>query len=392
MRILNFLLFFAVVSCGVKQTRYAINSGDYNEAIQIATNNLRNNKDKKGKQEYIYMLEEAFEKAKERDLGEISFLNKSNSPRDFERLYNLYVALDQRQQDIRPLLPLNLLKENRNAKFKFEDYSDKLIKSRADFVSYLYENSAALLLTNDKMSYRRAYEDLTYLRRLNPDYKNTNELIEKAFAKGADFVKIETRNNTGMMIPMKLQSDLLSFSTQGIDEKWVVYHSVKQQGVKYDYGIFIDFLQINISPDLLREKETTVEKEIIEKRKKRDRRGQVINDSLGNPIMEEVTKKIFAKVLETTQTKSVEIGAKIEYVNLNSNQLLQSFPLQSQFVFQNIFAQFSGDINALEKDYRSLLNNRAMPFPSNEQMVYDTGEDLKAKVKSIITINRIVRQ
>ena len=392
MRILTFLLFFAVVSCGVKQTRYAINSGDYNEAIQIATNNLRNNKDKKGKQEYIYMLEEAFEKAKERDLGEISFLNKSNSPRDFERLYNLYVALDQRQQDIRPLLPLNLLKENRNAKFKFEDYSDKLIKSRADFVSYLYENSAALLLTNDKMSYRRAYEDLTYLRRLNPDYKNTNELIEKAFAKGADFVKIETRNNTGMVIPMKLQSDLLSFSTQGIDEKWVVYHSVKQQGVKYDYGIFIDFLQINISPDLLREKETTVEKEIIEKRKKLNRRGQVINDSLGNPIMEEVTKKIFAKVLETTQTKSVEIGAKIEYVNLNSNQLLQSFPLQSQFVFQNIFAQFSGDINALEKDYRSLLNNRAMPFPSNEQMVYDTGEDLKAKVKSIITTNRIVRQ
>lgn len=392
MRILTFLLFFAVVSCGVKQTRYAINSGDYNEAIQIATNNLRNNKDKKGKQEYIYMLEEAFEKAKERDLGEISFLNKSNSPRDFERLYNLYVALDQRQQDIRPLLPLNLLKENRNAKFKFEDYSDKLIKSRADFVNHLYDNSAALLLTNDKMSYRRAYEDLTYLRRLNPDYKNTNELIEKAFAKGADFVKIETRNNTGMVIPMKLQSDLLSFSTQGIDEKWVVYHSVKQQGVKYDYGIFIDFLQINISPDLLREKETTVEKEIIEKRKKRDRRGQVINDSLGNPIMEEVTKKIFAKVLETTQTKSVEIGAKIEYVNLNSNQLLQSFPLQSQFVFQNIFAQFSGDINALEKDYRSLLNNRAMPFPSNEQMVYDTGEDLKAKVKSIITTNRIVRQ
>lgn len=392
MKILTFLCLFLVLSCGVKQTRYAINSGDYNEAIQIATNNLRNNKDKKGKQEYIYMLEEAFEKAKERDLEEISFLTKSNTPRNFEKLYNLYVALDQRQQEIRPLLPLHLLKENRNAKFKFEDYSDKLIKSRADFVNYLYENSAALLLTNDKLSYRRAYEDLSYLRRLNPDYKNTNQLIEQAFAKGADFVKIETRNNTGMVIPMRLQNDLLNFSTQGIDEKWVVYHSVKQQGVKYDYGIFIDFRQINISPDLLREKETTVEKEIIEKRKKLDRRGQVIKDSLGNIVMEEVVKKISAKLLETTQSKTVEITAKIEYINLNSSQLLQSFPLQSQFVFENIFAKFNGDINAIEKDYQQLLKNRPMPFPSNEQMIYDTGEDLKAKVKAIITTNRIIRQ
>ena len=186
---------------------------------------------------------------------------------------------------------------------------------------------------------------------------------------------------------MKLQSDLLNFSTQGIDQKWVVYHSVKQQGVNYDYGIFIDFRQINISPDLLREKETTVEKEIIEKRKKRDRRGQVINDSLGNPVMEEVIRKISAKLLETTQSKSVEISAKIEYINLNNSQLLQSFPLQSQFVFQNISAKYNGDINAIEKDYQQLLNNRPMPFPSNEQMVYDTGEDLKAKIKNVISQN-----
>ena len=392
MRIFTFFLFFVVISCGVKQTRYAINSGDYDEAIQIATSNLRNNKDKKGKQEYIYMLEEAFEKAKERDLNEINFLTKSDSPRTFERIYRLYVALDQRQQDIRPLLPLKIIEQNRVAKFKFDDYSDKLIKSRADLVRHLYDNSNALLLTSDKMSHRRAYEDLTYLKRLNPDYKNTNQLIEQAFHKGADYVKIETRNNTGMLIPIKLQSDLLNFSTQGIDEKWVVYHSVKQQGIHYDYGVFIDFRKINMSPDLLRESEFVVEKEIIEKRKKRDRRGQVINDSLGNPVMEEVKKLLTAKVFETTQSKSVEITAIIEYVNLNSNQILQSFPLQSQFAFQNIFARYNGDINAIDKDYQRMLNNKPMPFPPNEQMVYDTGEDLKAKVKAILTTNKIVRQ
>ena len=391
MRIITFLLFFTILSCGVKQTRYAINSGDYDEAIQIATNNLRNNKDKKGKQEYVYMLEEAFEKAKDRDLSQIAFFEKADSPRNLENIYNLYVALDQRQRDIKPLLPLRLEALNRNAKFKFDDYSEKLISSRAKFVSYLYDNSTALLLTADKVNHRRAYEDLTYLRRLNPDYKNANSLIEQAFTKGADYISIETLNNTGLAIPLKLQSDLLNFSTQGLDEKWTVYHSIKQKNTSYDYAVIIDFRQINFSPDLVREREFTVEKEIIEKRKKRDRRGQIVNDSLGNPVMEDVVKILSANILETTQSKSVEVAAKIDYINLKNNQLLQSFPLQSQFLFQNVFARYNGDINAVENDYKKLFNNRPLPFPSNEQMVYDTGEDLKAKIREILTSNRVIR-
>lgn len=391
MRIITFLLFFTILSCGVKQTRYAINSGDYDEAIQIATNNLRNNKDKKGKQEYVYMLEEAFEKAKDRDLSQIAFFEKADSPRNLENIYNLYVALDQRQRDIKPLLPLRLEALNRNAKFKFDDYSEKLISSRAKFVSYLYDNSTALLLTADKVNHRRAYEDLTYLRRLNPDYKNANSLIEQAFTKGADYISIETLNNTGLAIPLKLQSDLLNFSTQGLDEKWTVYHSIKQKNTSYDYAVIIDFRQINFSPDLVREREFTVEKEIIEKRKKRDRRGQIVNDSLGNPVMEDVVKILSANILETTQSKSVEVAANIDYINLKNNQLLQSFPLQSQFLFQNVFARYNGDINAVENDYKKLFNNRPLPFPSNEQMVYDTGEDLKAKIREILTSNRVIR-
>lgn len=37
------------------------------------------------------------------------------------------------------------------------------------------------------------------------------------------------------------------------------------------------------------------------------------------------------------------------------------------------------------------FDRRAVPFPTNEQMVYDSGEDLKAKLKSIISGNRFRR-
>lgn len=64
------ILFFAF-SCGVKQTRNLLTSGNYDVAINNAINNLRTNKDKKGNQDYVYLLEEAFAKAKERDLNSL---------------------------------------------------------------------------------------------------------------------------------------------------------------------------------------------------------------------------------------------------------------------------------------------------------------------------------
>jgi len=35
-----------------------------------------------------------------------------------------------------------------------------------------------------------------------------------------------------------------------------------------------------------------------------------------------------------------------------------------------------------------LLKYKHVPFPSNEQMIYDSGEDLKQKIKYIITNNQ----
>ena len=46
-----FGLFFIVLACGVQQTREALTSGNYDNAIQIALENLRNRKEAKGKQD-----------------------------------------------------------------------------------------------------------------------------------------------------------------------------------------------------------------------------------------------------------------------------------------------------------------------------------------------------
>ena len=95
-KITFFFLSLFIVSCGVKQTQSKLSNGDYDGAINNAVDALRTNKNAKGKQDYVYLLEEAFAKAKQRDLESLNLLIKENNPSNYERIFNLYTQLHNR--------------------------------------------------------------------------------------------------------------------------------------------------------------------------------------------------------------------------------------------------------------------------------------------------------
>lgn len=388
------LLFFAVLlaSCGVKQTQSMLSSGDYDGAINSAIDALRSNKNAKGKQDYIYLLEEAFAKAKQRDLETLNLLAKEKNPANYEKIYNLYSQLKKRQERIKPLLPLQLLKEGRNAIFPMDDYSDDLVNSKTNLSGFLYTNAKKLMTSKNKLDFRQAFDDLTYLEKLNPNYKDVRALMDDAQYKGTDFVHVYTKNETKMVIPVLLQDDLLDFSTYGINDKWTVYHNNKQKNVTYDFGMIVNFRQINISPEQVKEKQFVKEKQIKDGVKNLlDAKGNTVKDSLGKPIKVDNMKTVKVSIYEFTQFKSCQVTAKVDYINLKTNQLLDAFPVTSEYVFSYIYANYNGDKRAVEDTYYQYFDRRAVPFPSNEQMVYDTGEDLKLKLKNIITNNKFRR-
>lgn len=388
------LLFLSllIVSCGVKQTQSMLSNGDYDGAINRALEGLRTNKNSKGNQDYVYLLEEAFAKAKQRDLESLNLLIKENNPSNYERIFNLYSQLNNRQERIKPLLPLQLIKEGRNAIFPMDDYSDEIIRSKNNLSGFLYVNAKKLLDSKNKMDYRQAYDDLAYLEKLNPNYSDVRALMDEAQFKGTDFVHVYTKNETNMVIPARLQDDLLNFSTYGINDKWTVYHNNKQKGINYDFGMIVNFRQINISPEQVKEKQFVKEKQIKDGVKTLlDANGNVVKDSLGNPIKVDNMKTITVSIYEFTQFKSCQVTAKVDYIDFKSNQLINAFPVTSEFIFDYIYANYNGDKRACEENYYKFFDRRAVPFPSNEQMVYDTGEDLKAKLKGIITNNKFRR-
>lgn len=388
------LLFFAVLlaSCGVKQTQSMLSSGDYDGAINSAIDALRSNKNAKGKQDYIYLLEEAFAKAKQRDLETLNLLAKEKNPANYEKIYNLYSQLKKRQERIKPLLPMQLLKEGRNAIFPMDDYSDDLVNSKTNLSGFLYTNAKKLMTSKNKLDFRQAFDDLTYLEKLNPNYKDVRALMDDAQYKGTDFVHVYTKNETKMVIPVLLQDDLLDFSTYGINDKWTVYHNNKQKNITYDFGMIVNFRQINISPEQVKEKQFVKEKQIKDGVKNLlDAKGNTVKDSLGKPIKVDNMKTVKVSIYEFTQFKSCQVTAKVDYINLKTNQLLDAFPVTSEYVFSYIYANYNGDKRAVEDTYYQYFDRRAVPFPSNEQMVYDTGEDLKLKLKNIITNNKFRR-
>ncbi len=385
-------LFLIVTSCGVKQTRALLTSGDYDAAIRNAVDGLRGNKNAKGKQDYVYILEEAFAKVKERDLRDINSWFKDTNPQNLEKIYNTYVQLNYRQEQIRPLLPLKLLQERRDAQFPFDDYTDQIVSSKNALSKYLYDNSKALLLTKDKMTIRRAYDDLVYLESINPGFKDVAKLTDEAKFKGTDFVNVYFKNETNMVIPVRLENDLLDFSTYGLNDKWTDYHSNRQKGIDYDYGLIVNFRQINISPEQVKEKQFDKEKLIKDGVKNLlDTNGNIVKDSLGHPVKVDNMRTVRISIYEFSQIKSCQVTAKVDYINFKTNQLIETFPLASEFVFSNIYSNYKGDKRACEDTYYSNFDRRVVPFPSNEQMVFDTGNDLKAKLKDIISRNKFRR-
>lgn len=195
-----------------------------------------------------------------------------------------------------------------------------------------------------------------------------------------------------MIIPTRLQADLLDFSTYGLDDKWTVYHSKKQKEIKYDFGMIVNFRQINISPEQVSEKQFTKERQVKDGEKPLlDAKGNQVKNDKGNVIMVDNLRTIAASVYEFKQVKSCQVTAKVDYVDNNTNQLIETFPINSVFVFENIYANYNGDKDALEPNYLRYFTQRAIPFPTNEQMVYDCGEDLKAKLKNVIVRNKFRR-
>ncbi|WP_340154982.1 hypothetical protein [uncultured Winogradskyella sp.] len=378
------VLVSVLISCSAKkQIETAISHGNYDEAISEALRKLENNKDKNRKQDYIVMLEDAYYKVLEEDLNDLEHLKKDGNPEQFKTIYNIYLDLEARQNAIKRVMPLKI--NGKTLNLDFNDYSSEIVDYRYKTSEYLIGQGITLLDSGDKFNARKAHGIFSYIEQINPNFEENRSLMAEAHETGMDYVHVSIQNQTHQIIPQQLEAELVDFNTYGLNEFWTTYHANANNTLDYDFAMQLQLKQINVSPERINETQVLRQKQIVDGWEYLlDRNGNVKKDSLGNDIKIDKIITVKARFTEVLQTKSAQVIADVVYTDLKQNQIIDTFSIDSGFVFENVFGIYRGDKRALVRNDIDLLNQREVRFPSDEQMVFDSGEDLKLKLKDII--------
>ena len=372
------LVLFTLTACGPgKKIKERIGKGQYDEAIDLAVRKLQKHRNQKSADEYVLLLEEAFSKAQQRDLEQIERWKKDNRPDKWEKIYDLYVKINLRQEKIRPLLPLRVIRQNREARFDLRDFTDATIDARQHYVAYLYDEALKKMAQNNRTAYREAYNMLEKVNFLQPGYRDTERLMQTALERGTVVVGISIENKTDKVLPRKLMDELLRFDNFASDNFWTRYVSLQGDPKQYDYTGKLIFTDIQVSPEREREKEIIQEKEVVDGYR-------TVTDTSGRQTKVPVYRKVQARVHLYQQLKEALAKARVEFYDPRTGQLLFNKPLEAHYVFDHRFASYTGDKRALDKEVLEYTQNKRIPFPSNEQMIYDAGMDIKAKFNDIL--------
>jgi len=190
------------------------------------------------------------------------------------------------------------------------------------------------------------------------------------------------------MLPENLYKDLTYFDAQNHQFFWQKFHTTPIHAESY-YTLELNFRDIAVSPELVDKRQREYQKEWIDSSELvKNNKGEILRDSTGRLIKNYVRKTSKCKVIEIIQSKNAAIQSEFVVMDGNRQVVSRIAPVESNFQFSNISYKIFGDESVLEHDYlRKIKCNSFKPFPSNEQMVYDCGQDLKNKFSQFIASN-----
>jgi len=377
---LIFLLVGGVTAC--TSTQKLINSGHYDDAINRSVKKLRKNKNK---EKQILFLKEAYEKALQRDMDRISFLKKEGNPDNSLEIYNLYASIKERQEMIRPLLPLYAGDEEIH--FEFVNVDNEIIAWKKEAAGYLYSHAMQLLDKNDKYSARQAYDELMEAKNIFPNYRDIDQQLDRAFNMGVNWVKLTVKNSSPNLIPKEFAEEIYKTNLAGIEGKWFRFANFPELD-DYDYVVRINLNFVDVGPEQVREKEYDQSKEIIDHYEyQKDEKGNYVLDSLGKKIKIPVKKVVTCHVIETHQMKAATLKGHIEYVRLWDNKIVHSEPFDINAGFDHYSASAQGNKKALDNETLKLLQNNPLPFPADYEMIMDGARRLQSIIQHSVQKN-----
>ena len=379
-------LMAALLLAGCGSTTKKLQRGQYDAVIDKTVKKLIRKPDAKRAAE----MDKAYQMANERDLERIRYLKMENNPDNYDEIFNRYNMLKERQRKVRTVTPLTV--DGKTYSYEYVDYDAEMVNAKRKAADFYYENGKSLLENAlQKEDYRDAYFQLMKASEYSGgQYPNIDELIYDARMKGISRVIVEVANQSPIQLPPRVEEDLISFDTRGLDNEWVEYHfKHMDEDIDYDYAVIVNLLTVAVSPD-----HTEDNDEIFNKRVSDgfdyvlDANGNVMKDTAGNDIKVQKFKDITCTLIETRQYKTVEIRGEVEILSLKPERLIQKEPFGATNEFEHSSARAVGDLGALTEEALRKTQQEKIPFPTDVEMVMTCTETIKPAIRNAIYANR----
>jgi len=386
-----FVFFLLMSSFSCTSIEKLVDSGQYDKAIYFATNKLSGAK--VNKVEYVRGLETAFKKVTEKDMAYIEKLKNEGNPESWETILSVYATISNRQESIRPLLPLT--DENgKKANFLFVNTNDLEKEAKEQTINFLYSSAKDFLQearsTKDRIPARKAYDALLRLKNYSARFMDVPQLEREARELGTTKILVNVQNYSQAVFPAGLEDEILRLGFRDLDREWQKFDAYPERNREYDLGITLILSNVQVSPGSVSEKSFSEKKEIPDGfQYLLDEKGNVKKDTAGNDFKLPKNKVIEAQILEVFQSKSAGLSGRLEVIDLHTKGVRESRDINAVAIFENRAASFKGDERALTEDTKKRLGNRPAVFPTDAVLLLEAARKLRPLVISELRKIRI---
>ncbi len=378
-----------IISC--TSVEKLVDSGQYDKAIYFSANKLSGAKVNKA--EFVKGLETAFKKATDRDMAFVEKLKNEGNPESWETILSVYATISNRQESIRPLLPLT--DENgKKANFLFVNTNDLEKEAKEQTINFLYSSAKDFLQearsTKDRIPARKAYDALLRLKNYSARFMDVPQLEREARELGITKILVNVLNYSQAVFPAGLEDEILRLGFRDLDREWQKFDAYPEKNREYDLVITLILSNVQVSPGAVSEKSFSEKKEIPDGfQYLLDEKGNVKKDTAGNDIKLPKNKVIEAQILEVFQSKSAGLSGRLEVVDLHTKGVRESRDINTVAIFENRAASFKGDERALTEDTKKRLGNRPAVFPTDAILLLEAARKLRPLVISELRKIRI---
>lgn len=384
-RIIPFILILTIFLSGCGSSKKQLEKGNYDAAIQKAVKQLR--KDKTDIKQ-IDILDQAYTVANKQDNERVRMLKAEAKPNNWDEIYLVYKALNDRQSLVTTVTPLT--RNGSSVDFPYVDYIPEMVNAKRKAADFYYAHGSELMKSGIKESYRQAFAEFVRAKEYVGDYEGIDSKIQESKIQGMSRVFISIQNNSILKFPKEFEDDLLALDLPRLNSEWVEYHTQNlNENAQYDYFINVNIRNIAVSPDKSIERDSVIKKNIEDGFSYvLDKKGNVMRDSLGNDIKQKKYKTVQCALVETIQSKACRIDGDVEVIQTNPNKLVKKDPIGAQSNFENISSRAIGDLQALNADQLQRTKTSIVPFPNDIDMIIRCSESLKMAIRGMIQNDR----